>query len=225
MTVILVLMTFAVFLAIDFVLSRRRGELPATVAPALEPVAAPAGPAIPNVAGIPIPSDIRYHPGHAWLSRERKNVLRVGLDAFAALLAGPVEAIKLPKPGHWVRQGQKAVTLRRGGETIEIVSPVEGEVTAVNPAVLANPALLKSDPYGAGWLFRVFSPDEEGANRNLLPANLVRSWMRHAVDRLGELQPQLAGATAADGGPLRENALAALPPLPAARIEEEFLLG
>ena len=226
MTVILVLMTFAAFLAIDFILSRRRGELPATVAAAFKETApAPAVPAIPNVAGVPIPADVRYHPGHAWLSRERKNVLRVGLDAFAAMLAGPVEAVKLPKPGHWVRQGQKVVALKRGGETIEIVSPVEGEVTAVNPEVLANPGLLKSDPYGAGWLFRVFSPDEEGAGRNLLPANLVRSWMRNAVDRFCELQPQLAGATAADGGPLSANALAALPALPAARIHEEFLLG
>lgn len=226
MTVLLVLFTFATFLAIDYLLSRRAGELPAL---AMEGAEIPAAPemvtAMSNVAGINVPTDIRYHAGHTWLARERKNVLRVGADAFAALLAGPVEAVQLPKPGHWVRQGQKVATLKRGGETINIISPVEGEVTAINAEVIANPALLTSDPYGQGWLFRVFSPDEEGTTRNLLPTNLVRTWMRNAVDRLYEMQPQLAGATAADGGPVAENAMEALPLLPAKRINEEFLLG
>jgi hypothetical protein len=116
------------------------------------------------------------------------------------------------------------VTLKRGGEVIELVSPVEGEVTAINSEVLANPSLLKTDPYGKGWLFRVFAPDEEGPARNLLPANLVRSWMRNSMDRLLELQPQLAGATAADGGQPVEDPLEALPPLPGKRVSEEFFL-
>ncbi len=226
MTVILVLFTFGIFLAIDYLLSRRRGEVPAVaVEGAAAVAAAPAAPLIPEVSGIPIPADLRYHPGHTWLARERKNVLRVGADAFAAIIAGPIESVQLPKPGHWVRQGQRAIAFKRNGETIEIVSPVEGEVTAINNEVIANPELLKTDPYGKGWLFRVFSPDEEGTARNLLPANLVRSWMRNAVDHLFELQPQLAGATAADGGEVVENAIEALPALPARRVNEEFFLS
>jgi len=226
MTVILVLFTFATFLAIDYLLSRRKGEVPAMAMQQEEtPAALQVATAIPNISGIDVPTDLRYHPGHTWLARERKNVLRVGADAFAALLAGPIDAVQLPKPGHWVRQGQKVATLKRGGESIEIVSPVEGEVTAINADVIANPSLLKSDPYGQGWLFRVFSPDEEGTARNLLPVNLVRTWMRNAVDRLFEMQPQLAGATSADGGPVVENPLEALPLLPGKRINEEFFLA
>jgi glycine cleavage system H protein len=221
MTVILVLLTFAIFLAIDYVLSLRKGE-----APSLQhaETTAPEAVSVPNVSGIPIPADLRYHPGHTWLARERKNVLRVGADAFAVLVSGPVEAVELPKPGHWVRQGQKAVTLRRGGEVIEMVSPVEGEITAINSEVVADPSLLKSDPYGQGWLFRVFSPDEVGPARNLLPANLVRSWMRNSLDRFLEMQPRLAGATAAEGGPPVANPHKALPALPGKRISEEFFL-
>ena len=43
-------------------------------------------------------------------------------------------------------------------------------------------------------------PDEEGTSRNLLPGNLVSGWMREAVESFYQLQPRLAGATAADGG-------------------------
>jgi hypothetical protein len=46
----------------------------------------------------------------------------------------------------------------------------------------------------------VHVPDEENTTRNLLPARLVPLWMRNAAEALYASQPQLAGATAADGG-------------------------
>jgi glycine cleavage system H protein len=96
--------------------------------------------------------------------------------------------------------GPEGVSFFRNGEKIEMVSPVEGEVVEINGALLTNPALLREEPYGKGWMMNVFSPDEDSPSRNLLPANLVPVWMREAADRLFALQPQLAGATAADGG-------------------------
>ena len=93
-------------------------------------------------------------------------------------------------------------------------------MTEVNPALLADPSLLTKDPYGAGWLMMVFAPDEEGPARNLMPASLLRPWMRQALDRLFALQPQLAGATAADGGLPVENLAAALPRLTARQLND-----
>ena len=140
-----------------------------------------------------------------------KHVHRVGADEFAAILAGPVDRIELPKPGHWVRQGQKVISLYRGDAKIEMISPVEGEVVEVNAELANNPHLLREDPYGQGWLMSVFAPDEEGPTRNLLPANLLSSWMKEAADGFYGLQPQLAGATAADGGRPSKDATADLP--------------
>lgn len=196
MTVLLVVLTFATFIVIDLVLNRKKAPAIASE-PAMEPVAA-ADPEI--IGGFATPSNVRYHPGHSWVQRERKNVNRVGADAFAAALVGAIDRIELPKPGQWVRQGQKVVSFFRNGEKIEMVSPVEGEVVEINTALLSNAALLRQDPYGQGWLMNVFSPDEDSPSRNLLPASLVPAWMREAADRLFALQPQFAGATAADGG-------------------------
>lgn len=202
MTVLLVIITFTVFIAVDWLLHRHR--LPAVhMAEAETPVQAVEDEVL---FGFHVPKGLKYHPGHTWLLRERKNVELVGMDEFAAVFAGPIEKIELPKPGHWVRQGQKVISLTRGGETIELVSPVEGEVTEVNTEVLRDPSLLRKDPYGNGWLMRVFAPDEEGPSRNLLPVNLIASWMRDAADRFYGLQPRFAGATAADGGRPSENA-------------------
>lgn len=199
MAVVLLIITFAVFISIDMILNRKKAirlaEQPET---SHEPV----------LSGFHVPQHLRYHPGHTWLSRERKNVHRVGADEFAAFFAGPVDKIVLPRPGTWVRQGQKAITFLRGERRMELVSPIEGEVVDVNNEVLANPSVLADDPYGRGWFMTVFAPDEEGPSRNLLPINLLKGWMRDAADRFYAMQPQLAGATAADGGRPVKNATA-----------------
>jgi glycine cleavage system H protein len=156
--------------------------------------------------------------------RERKNLVRIGADEFAVALAGKVERIELPKPGQWIRQGQKVLAFFRNGDKTEMVSPTEGEVKEVNAEVLNNPALLRSDPYGKGWLLALHVPDEENTTRNLIPKGLVREWMRESIERLYARQPRLAGAVAADGGRPAEDLLADLPNADWKQVTGEFFL-
>jgi glycine cleavage system H protein len=186
MTVVLVLVTFLIFALADFVLSR--GKVPHVAEKATEPGLEPA-----FVDGFAVSSKVRYHPGHAWCMQERKHLERVGVDEFAAALAGPVDRIELPRPGQWIRQGQKAWGFSRKGEKVEMVSPIEGEVIEVNSEVAKDPSIIRSDPYGRGWLMVVHVPDEENTGRNLLPKSLVPNWMRGAVEALYSRQPQLVG--------------------------------
>ena len=221
MTVILVLATFLVFIVVDYAINRRKAiaTVPVEVAPAV-----PASSGGDYVEGFLVPGNISYHPGHSWLVRERKNVVRVGADEFAAALLGKVESIEVPKPGQWIRQGQKVVSFLRDGEKTEMVSPTEGEVLEVNPEVLRNPASLRHDPYGKGWLVTVHVPDEENTSRNLVPKGLVREWLRESVERLYALQPALAGTVAADGGRPTEELLAGLPDAGWKKVTAEFFL-
>jgi hypothetical protein len=94
----------------------------------------------------------------------------------------------------------------------------------INSEVLNNPALLRQDPYGKGWLLSVHVPDEESTSRNLIPKILVREWMREAVERLYSRQPALAGAVAADGGRPADDLLAALPGQNWREVTSEFFL-
>lgn len=221
MTVLLVLGTFLVFIVLDYVLNRRQAI--ATVGVTV-PSATPVQMDGDYVEGFHVPERLSYHPGHSWLMRERKNVVRVGIDEFAAALAGKVERIELPKPGQWIRQGQATVALYRDGEKAEMVSPTEGEVMEINSEVLANPAVLRSDPYNRGWLLSLHVPDEESTARNLVPKGLVRQWMHEAVARLYAHQPMLAGAVAADGGRPADDLLAALPDKSWKEVTGEFFL-
>ncbi len=222
MVVLLVVVTFAIFIGIDMVMNRKRVPvIPMVTESQAEPVTGEEM----ILGGFRVPANLRYHAGHTWLQRERKSVQRVGVDEFAAVVAGPVEKIEMPKAGQWVRQGQKVFSFFRGGEKIELVSPVEGEVLEINAEIAANPSMLREDPYGKGWLMTVFSPDEEGPSRNLLPANLLRSWMNDASQAFYRLQPQLAGATAADGGRASKDATANLAPEDWKRIASELLMS
>jgi glycine cleavage system H protein len=220
MTVILVLGTFVVFIVLDYVLNRKKAIHTVPVV-AAESATAGAG---EFVTGFHTPENLAYHPGHTWVMNERKNMVRMGADEFAAALAGKIEKVELPKPGQWVRQGQKILAFFRGGEKVEMVSPTEGEVMTVNEQVLQNPALLRQDPYGRGWLLAIHVPDEESTARNLVPKGLVRDWMRQSVERLYARQPMMAGTVAADGGVAAEDLLAEVPGANWKEVAGEFFL-
>ena len=222
MVPLLVLTTFLIFILLDWLLSRNKViETAAAAAPArLLTPRLPSG----RVEGFRVPERLSYHPGHSWLVAERRGLVRVGADEFAAALAGDVARIELPKPGQWIRQGQKAWTFFRDGEKVEMVSPTEGEVLEVNQELAENPGLMRQDPYGRGWVATIHVPDQESTARNLVPAGLVRNWMRDAVARLYARQPQLAGAVAADGGLPTADLLAGLPDANWKEVAGEFFL-
>lgn len=198
MTAILVLVTFAVFLLVDYLW----GKQPAVQrAEAVEGKAAPVPSLQPVVVGgFEVPKNLRYHPGHTWALGESPNLVRVGLDDFGAHLVGKRIEVLMPKRGQWVRQGQKFATILREGCQAELVSPIEGEVTNINEAVLKDPELLGRDPYGEGWLATVHAPDAKINFRNLLSGALARRWMEEATARLRTRMLATAGAMAQDGG-------------------------
>jgi glycine cleavage system H protein len=37
----------------------------------------------------------------------------------------------------------------------EVYAPIGGEVVEANPAIVADPSLVNSDPMGAGWFFKL----------------------------------------------------------------------
>ena len=213
MTVILVLATFIVFLLIDYLYSRGRVAQPVLE---YEPEPVESTRLRPSVvSGFELPENLRYHPGHSWVLSESPNLMRVGLDDFAARLIGKVQRLSLPERGRWVRQGQKLITIYRNGSQAELVSPMEGIVTDVNEALLQDPDLALRDPYGEGWLVTVHSPDAKTNFRNLFAGTLARKWMEEAAIRLQTRLRALAGVTvsamAQDGGLAVRDLTAHLP--------------
>lgn len=221
MTVILMLVMFATFLTIDYLRKGKKVELTEAGEEAI-----PASPRLlPKfVAGFELPENRSYHPGHTWALQESPSLVRVGLDDFGARLAGKVDAITLPKRGQWLRQGQKFATLQRAGKQVDLVSPVEGEVTDVNEKLIADPAAANADPYGQGWFVSVLSPDLKVSFRNLLNGSLARRWMADAAQQLQMRLPAMAGAVAQDGGLAVHDITPEIPQVKWDEITREFFL-
>ncbi len=224
MVVLLVLITFGVFLLIDHFSSRKavtpaaEQEVKPTALPRLRPTV---------VAGFLVPENLSYHPGHTWALSESPNLVRVGLDDFASKLNGKVERIALPQRGQWVRQGQKIWSIFRDGKSVDMVSPIEGSVTDINEEVVRNPELASRDPYGEGWLLKVESPDAKINFRNLMNGMLARLWMQNAAQRLQKTlaAPVPLGALAQDGGIAIDNLTAPMTAESWISIAKEFFLS
>jgi glycine cleavage system H protein len=149
-----------------------------------------------------VPSHVYFHPGHAW-ARADGELVTVGMDDFAYKLVGPMSAMRLPPVGARVGQGEKGWALCCDSKWVDMLSPVDGTVVAVNDQVLAAPAVDR-DPYGDGWLLKVHSPRREAIEKNLLHGTLARRWMEAVCDQLrGRMEPAL-GRVYQDGGvPIR----------------------
>src|SRR5579862_1413550 len=225
MTVLLVLFTFVAFLLIDYFRTRKTIAHPIPEIVATEHEAAPRlQPAL--VAGFAVPDNVRYHPGHTWALSESPHLVRVGMDDFASKLTGAVESITLPQRGQWIRQGQKMCTIHRDGCAADMVSPIEGTVSEINPALATDPKLALRDPYGEGWLVTVLAPDSKTSFRNLLGGTLARWWTEESANRLQRRMPTaLAGALAQDGGAALNDLSIEIPDQEWLPLAKEFFLS
>jgi glycine cleavage system H protein len=110
----------------------------------------------PTAGWFHLPPGLHLHPGHTWARLEKDGLVTVGVDDFAHKLVGPA-AVELPALGTRVAQGEPAIALCDEGYSVPMLSPIDGTVVAVNPALKGDAAAL-ADPYGAGWLFKVKAP-------------------------------------------------------------------
>lgn len=94
---------------------------------------------------------------HLWVTPTGGGRYRVGFDALAVETNGTVAALALTAPGVPVRRGEPFGTMEAAKFVGPLVLPLSGRVTAVNEQVLADPSLVESDPYRAGWLVEVLA--------------------------------------------------------------------
>jgi glycine cleavage system H protein len=118
-----------------------------------------------------IPEDLRYTDAHEWVRDLGDGVVRIGITDHAQSQLGDVVFVQLPAVGDAVTAGAAVGEVESTKSVSDIYSPVSGTVTAVNDALEANPELVNSGPYDAGWMIEVRLADEaEGIPSDLLDA-------------------------------------------------------
>jgi glycine cleavage system H protein len=115
-----------------------------------------------------VPSDLKYAKSHEWV-RLANGVATVGITDHAQHELTDVVFVELPEKGKRVKAGEACAVVESVKTASDIYSPLSGEVVEVNKAVADNPALVNTEAYAAGWLFRLALADPAEMNGLLTP--------------------------------------------------------
>ncbi len=101
-----------------------------------------------------VPSDLKYTKSHEWV-RVAGDVATVGITDHAQHELTDVVFVELPAVGRVVKAGEASAVVESVKTASDIYAPVSGEVLEINPQVVAQPALVNTDPHAAGWFFKI----------------------------------------------------------------------
>lgn len=99
-----------------------------------------------------VPDQLRYRESHEWVDPKTG---AVGITDHAQHELTDVVYVELPKLGATVKAGDQVAVVESVKAASDIYSPVAGEIIEVNEKLPDNPALLNTDPYGEGWLYKI----------------------------------------------------------------------
>lgn len=100
-----------------------------------------------------------YTDDHEWL-RVENGVATVGITNYAQEQLGDLVFVELPEVGRTFAKGDAAVVVESVKAASDVYAPVDGDVTEVNEALNAEPALVNSAATGEGWLWKMKLSDE-----------------------------------------------------------------
>lgn len=100
------------------------------------------------------PDNLLYTEEHEWL-RVEDGVATVGITWHAQDALGDIVFVELPEVGDALNAGDASGELESVKAVSDVFSPISGEILEVNEALDGAEDTLNSDPYGAGWLFKI----------------------------------------------------------------------
>ena len=101
-----------------------------------------------------VPENLQYAESHEWLRLDGDDAC-VGITDHAQSELSDVVYVELPAVGRKVVAKEQCCVVESVKAASDIYSPVSGTICAVNDALTSNPALVNTDPYGEGWIFRI----------------------------------------------------------------------
>ena len=100
------------------------------------------------------PEDLKYHPEHDW-ARIEGDEATLGITWFAQDALGELVHYEPPDVGATIAKDASYGEVESVKAVSDLISPLSGEIVAVNDKVVAEPEKVNDDPYGDGWLVRI----------------------------------------------------------------------
>ena len=114
------------------------------------------------------PAGLLYSKEHEWLKVEG-DTATVGITDYAQNSLGDIVYVELPRVGQAIRQFASIGVVESVKAVSDLYTPIGGEVTEINGALEADPALVNRDAFGEGWLYKVKLTDPGESDELLAP--------------------------------------------------------
>ena len=102
---------------------------------------------------------VLYTSDHEWL-RIEGDTATIGITDYAQSQLGDVVFVELPKTGRGLKKAEAAAVVESVKAASDVYAPITGEVTEINAALVADPALVNSDAAGKAWFFKMKIADK-----------------------------------------------------------------
>lgn len=113
---------------------------------------------------------------HEWIKVDG-DTATVGISDHAQQALGDIVFTEVPDAGKQLKKGDEAAVVESVKAASDVYSPVSGEVTEGNQAIVDDPALVNGDPEGEGWFFRLKLADT-GELDGLMDEAAYREWVK-----------------------------------------------
>ena len=107
--------------------------------------------------------NLRYTKDHEWI-RIEGNTATVGITDFAQGELGDIVYVDINTVGKKLGKDDVFGTVEAVKTVSDLLLPVGGTVTEINPDLNANPELVNQDPYGKGWMIKMTINDPNDVN-------------------------------------------------------------
>lgn len=101
-----------------------------------------------------VPANLHYSSDHEWVLLEG-DIATVGITDHAQEELTDVVFVELPEDGRSCDANDPVAVVESVKAASDIYIPLAGDIVEGNPELEADPSLINTDPYGAGWIFKM----------------------------------------------------------------------
>ena len=101
----------------------------------------------------------KYSKKHEWVELDG-DTATIGITKHATEQLGDIVFTEVPDKGKIFEAGGEAAVVESVKAASDVYSPIAGEVTESNEAIVSDPSLVNQDPEGNGWFFKIKVKDK-----------------------------------------------------------------
>ncbi|MGK5093924.1 response regulator [Deltaproteobacteria bacterium TL4] len=134
-----------------------------------------------------IPAGVFVSSKHTWINLEMNGMVRVGIDDFVQKNMGLLDNVDLPEVGKALQKGDLLFTIHQQGHSVGIVSPISGQVAAVNQELLEHLEYVQMKPYELGWFCSIEPSKLPEEFQSLRIGSAAIAWYQEEIERYKEV--------------------------------------